>query len=127
MIRPSTDADITDEEFEKVLKPFVDNYDDFIENYIMPEVIAYYMANAYYRNAMYETSFIQEYNSAKEQLEQSAIAELKAYADSIGYKRSKRGVREMPNDLFRAIDDKVLFDDGIKETILDEMRTIRWE
>ena len=66
MIRPSTDEDITDEEFEKVLKPFIDNYDDFVENYIMPEVIAYYMANAYYRNAMYETTFIQEYNSAKD-------------------------------------------------------------
>lgn len=66
MIRPSTDADITDEEFEKILKPFIDNYDDFIEDYIMPEVIAYYMANAYYRNAMYETTFIQEYNSAKD-------------------------------------------------------------
>lgn len=61
MIRPSTD-----EEFEKVLKPFIDNYDDFVENYIMPEVIAYYMANAYYKNAMYETTFIQEYNSAKD-------------------------------------------------------------
>lgn len=58
MIRPSTDEDITDEEFEKVLKPFIDSYDDFIVNYIMPEVIAYYMANAYYRNAMYETTFI---------------------------------------------------------------------
>lgn len=66
MIRPSTDEDITEEEFEKVLKPFIDNYDDFVENYIMPEVIAYYMANAYYRNAMYETTFIQEYNSAKD-------------------------------------------------------------
>lgn len=66
MIRPSTDEDITDEEFEKVLKPFIDNYDEFIVNYIMPEVIAYYMANAYYRNAMYETTFIQEYNSTKD-------------------------------------------------------------
>lgn len=31
MIRSSTDEDITDEEFEKVLKPFIDNYDDFSE------------------------------------------------------------------------------------------------
>ena len=66
MIRPSTDEYITDEEFEKILKPFIYNYDDFVENYIMPEVIAYYMANAYYRNTMYETTFIQEYNSAKD-------------------------------------------------------------
>ena len=31
----------------------------------MPEVIAYYIANSYYRNAMYEDSFLQHYNSAK--------------------------------------------------------------
>lgn len=66
MIRSETGENISDEEFEKVLKPFIDNYDDFIVNYIMPEVIAYYIANGYYRNAMYETTFIQEYNSAKD-------------------------------------------------------------
>lgn len=66
MIRPETGEDISDEEFEKVLKPFIDNYDDFVINYIMPEVIAYYIANGFYRNAMYETTFIQEYNSAKD-------------------------------------------------------------
>ena len=32
----------------------------------MPEVIAYYIANSYYRNAMYEGSFLQHYNSAKD-------------------------------------------------------------
>lgn len=50
-----------------------------------------------------------------------------AEAENIGYKRSKRGVREMPNDLFRTRDGKVIFDDDINETILDDMRTIRWE
>lgn len=66
MIRPETGEDISQEEFNKVLKPFIDNYDEFVECYIMPEVIAYYIANGYYRNAMYETTFIQEYNSAKD-------------------------------------------------------------
>ncbi|HPE14943.1 MAG TPA: hypothetical protein PLT65_03830 [Bacilli bacterium] len=66
MIRPETGEDITAEEFNKILKPFIDNYDEFVESYIMPEVIAYYIANSYYRNAMYETTFIQEYNSAKD-------------------------------------------------------------
>lgn len=68
MIRPETGKDITDEEFIKVLKPFVDNYDEYLESYIMPEVIAYYIANSYYRNAMYEGSFLQHYNSAKDML-----------------------------------------------------------
>jgi len=66
MIRPETGEDITDEEFNAILKPFIDNYDEYIESYIMPEIIAYYIANSYYRNAMYESTFIQEYNSAKD-------------------------------------------------------------
>ena len=66
MIRPETGEDITDEEFNAILKPFIDNYDEYVESYIMPEIIAYYIANSYYRNAMYESTFIQEYNSAKD-------------------------------------------------------------
>lgn|SRR5574344_881619 len=66
MIRPENGKDITDEEFNAILKPFIDDYDNYIQNYIMPEIIAYYIANSYYRNAMYETTWIQEYNSAKD-------------------------------------------------------------
>ena len=49
MIRKRTNGDISDEEFERVLKPFLDDYDNFVLSYIMPEVIAYYIANSYYR------------------------------------------------------------------------------
>ena len=68
MIRKTTNGDISDEEFNAILKPFLDNYAEYIESYVMPEVIAYYMANSYYRNAMYEGSFLQHYNSAKDML-----------------------------------------------------------
>lgn len=66
MIRPSTDEDISDEELEKIINPFYNTYDEFIENYVMPEVIAYYIANSFYRNAMWEATFDQHYNSAKD-------------------------------------------------------------
>lgn len=66
MIRPEIGEDITDEEFIKVLKSFVDNYDEYLETYILPEIISYYIANAYYRHAMYETTWIQEFNSARD-------------------------------------------------------------
>ena len=66
MIRKTTNGDISDEEFNAILKPFLNNYDEYIESYVMPEVIAYYIANSYYRNAMYEGSFLQHYNSAKD-------------------------------------------------------------
>ena len=32
----------------------------------MPEVIAYYIANSFYRNAMWEGSFLQHFNSASD-------------------------------------------------------------
>jgi hypothetical protein len=66
MIRKTTNGDISDKEFEAILKPFIDDYDNFVINYIMLEVIAYYIANSYYRGSMYEGSFLQHYNSAKD-------------------------------------------------------------
>lgn len=64
MFRKTVNGDITDEDFKKILIPFDDNHDDFLENYIMPEVIAFYIANSFYRDAMWKGSFKQHYNSA---------------------------------------------------------------
>ena len=66
MIRKCTDEDISDEELEKVINPFYDNYHEYIIAYIMPEVIAFYIASSYSRNAMWEATFYQHYNSAKD-------------------------------------------------------------
>ena len=52
MLRKCTDEDISDEECEKIIDPFYDNYHTFVEEYVMPEVIAYYLANSFYRNTM---------------------------------------------------------------------------
>lgn len=49
MIRKNTNGDISDEDFEAILKSFIDDYNNFVISYIMPEVIAYYIANSYYR------------------------------------------------------------------------------
>ena len=40
MIRENVNGDISDDEFKKLLKPFIDNYNEYLESYIMPEVIA---------------------------------------------------------------------------------------
>ena len=45
MLRKSTDEDISDEECEKVINPFYDNYHCYVEEYVMPEVIAFYIFN----------------------------------------------------------------------------------
>ena len=57
MIRKCTDEDISDEELEKVINPFYDNYHEYIITYVMPEVIAFYIASSFSRNAMWEQHF----------------------------------------------------------------------
>ena len=66
MIRKCTDEDISDEELEKVINPFYDNYHEYIITYVMPEVIAFYIASSYSRNAMWEATSFQDYNFAKD-------------------------------------------------------------
>lgn len=65
MIRKRTDEDISDEELEEVINPFYDNYHEYIITYVVPEVIAFYIASSYCRDAMWEATFYQHYNSAK--------------------------------------------------------------
>lgn len=51
-----------------------------------------------------------------------------AEAENIGYKRTKRGEKLMPNDLYRVgADNRIIVDDGIKTTILDFMRDLNWD
>jgi hypothetical protein len=64
MLRKSTEEDISDEELETIISPFYDNYHDYVEEYVMPEVIAFYIASSFYRNAMWKATFLQHYNSA---------------------------------------------------------------
>ncbi len=66
MIRKCTDEDISDEELEKVINPFYDNYHEYIITYGMSEVIAFYIASSFSRNAMCKATFYQYYNSAKD-------------------------------------------------------------
>lgn len=47
MLRKCTDEDISDEECEKVINPFYDNYDSYLEEYVVPEVIAFYIASSF--------------------------------------------------------------------------------
>lgn len=64
MLRKCTDEDIRDEECKNVIDPFYDNYDSYLEEYVVPEVIAFYIASSFYRNAMWKATFKQHFNSA---------------------------------------------------------------
>ncbi len=51
-----------------------------------------------------------------------------AEAEQIGYKRTSRGIKETPNDLYRTNDkNEILVDDGVEETILDFLRNVEWD
>ena len=51
-----------------------------------------------------------------------------AEAENVGYKRTKRWEKPMPNDLYRTNSEKeVLVDDWNNWSILDELRKIEWE
>ncbi len=48
--------------------------------------------------------------------------------ENVGYKRTRRGEKPRPNELFRTNDKgEVLIDDGIMKTALDYMRKIEWD
>lgn len=66
MIRKCTYEDISDEELEKIIDPFYDNYHEFVIIYLMPKTMAFYIASSYSRNAMWEATFFRHYNSAKD-------------------------------------------------------------
>lgn len=55
-------SDITDKEFEKIYLPSYNN--DYLNNYVIPDLIALYLANAYSRNCLSECNLINHINSA---------------------------------------------------------------
>lgn len=44
--------DITEKEYKKYYVPFYNNMDLYLNNYILPEVIAFHLANSYYRHCL---------------------------------------------------------------------------
>lgn len=51
-----------------------------------------------------------------------------AEVENVGYKRTKRGIKPMPNELFRTNEQgEVLVDDGKMEAALDYLRKVEWD
>ena len=51
-----------------------------------------------------------------------------AEVENVGYKRTKRGEKPMPNELYRVDNSgEILVDDGVKETALDHLRDVEWD
>ncbi len=57
-------CDITDEEFEKIYLPFYNNVNDYLNNYVIPDLVVFYLANEYSRHCLSECNLINHINSA---------------------------------------------------------------
>ncbi len=56
--------DITDKDFEEILLPFYNNYNKYLIKFIIPDAVAFYLANGYSRNCLSDCPLINHINSA---------------------------------------------------------------
>lgn len=57
-------CDINDKEFEKIYLPFYNNVNNYLNNYVIPDLVAFYLANAYSRHCLSKCNLINHINSA---------------------------------------------------------------
>ena len=69
MIRKESE-DISDDIFEKVIKPFNESMHNHISKNIINEYVAFYIASSYEMDALYENSIINVFGEAVESLRQ---------------------------------------------------------
>ena len=55
---------ITDKEFEEILLPFYNNYNEYLIKFVIPDAIAFYLANGYSRNCLSDCPLINHINAA---------------------------------------------------------------
>lgn len=56
--------DITDKEFEEILLPFYNNYNEYLINFVIPDAVAFYLANGHARNCLSDCPLRNHINSA---------------------------------------------------------------
>ena len=56
--------DITDKKCEKIYLPFYNNVNNYLNNYVIPDLVAFYLANVYSRHCLSECNLINHINSA---------------------------------------------------------------
>lgn len=59
-------AYLPDDKFEEIYYPFSKNFNEYITKYIMPDVIAFYLANGYIRKCLSINSLNRHIYSAKD-------------------------------------------------------------
>lgn len=64
MFRKVIDGNISDEEFDKYGSSLPAICCKYLEQYVIADYIAFYIATGYYHSSLWESSFIQHFNSA---------------------------------------------------------------
>ena len=57
-------CDITDKEFEEIYLPFYNNVNDYLNDYVIPDLVAFYLANGYRRHCLSDCPLRNHINSA---------------------------------------------------------------
>ena len=57
-------CDINDEEFERIYLPVCINYDNYLKEFVIPDVVAFYIADNFYKRVLSKASLYNHINSA---------------------------------------------------------------
>ena len=58
------DGDISDVEFNEIYLPFYNNFEDYMIRYVIPDAVAFYIANSYLRECLVDSKLYNHINSA---------------------------------------------------------------
>ena len=56
--------DITNKEFEEILLPFYNNYNEYLIKFVIPNAVAFYLVNGSSKNCLSDYPLINHINSA---------------------------------------------------------------
>ena len=59
-------CDITEKEWNQKYLPFYNNFSKYMINYIIPDLVAFYIANSYNRKCLCDSPLYNHINSAKD-------------------------------------------------------------
>ncbi len=57
-------CDITEEEYEKIYLPVSINFNNYLKEFIIPYVVAFYIADSFYKKVLSKAPFYNHINSA---------------------------------------------------------------
>lgn len=81
MFKKNTDEDVSETEYNTVIKPHIDKVNSFHETYLVPEISAYYIATGFYNNALYEGSLLNHITSCTSTIDMNVSNKKKLIAN----------------------------------------------